>query len=170
MFRLARALTVIFGCVAALLGTAASAASQNAPVKASVLKPLTLVSVQDFNLGTLLLRSGTWTATTVGLSRAGVLTCPGPNITCSGTTRTAIYTVTGSNSQPIRITAPNVTLTNQLDSSKTLTLVVDSPGTVSLPNSGNKGTNFSLGGSISVSSSTTSGVYVGTFAVTVDYQ
>ena len=170
MFKLARALTFVIGCAAALLGTAASAASQNAQVKANVLKPLTLVSIQDFDLGILLLRPGTWAATTVGLSRTGVLTCPGPNIACSGTTRTAIYTVTGSNSQPIRITAPNVILTNQLDSSKTLTLVIDSPGTVTLPNSGNKGANFPLGGSISVSSSTASGVYVGTFAVTVDYQ
>ena len=170
MFRHVRVLAVLFGCAAALLGTAASAASQNAQVKANVLKPLTLVSVQDFDLGILLLRPGTWAATTVGLSRTGVLTCPGPNITCSGTTRPAIYTVTGSNSQPIRVTAPNVVLTNQLDSTKKLTLVVDSPGTVTLPNSGNKGTNFPLGGSISVSSTTASGVYVGTFAVTVDYQ
>ena len=170
MFRLARALSFVLGCAAALLGTAASAATQTAQVKASVLKPLSLVSVQDLNLGILLLKPGTWGATTVGISRAGVFSCPGPNVTCSGTRQIAIYNVTGSNSQPVRIVVPNVILTNQMDATKKLTLVVDSPGTVSLPNSGNKGTNFQLGGSISVSSSTASGIYVGTFAVTADYQ
>ena len=170
MFRLARALSVLVGCATALLGTAASAASQTVQVKANVLKPLSLVSTQDLNLGILLLKPGTWGATTVGISRTGVFSCPGPNITCSGTRQVAIYNVAGSNSQPVRITAPNVILTNQMDATKKLTLVVDSPGTVNLPNSGNKGTNFQLGGSISVSSNTASGVYVGTFAVTADSQ
>ena len=62
-----------------------------------------------------------------------------------------------------------VTLVNQSDSSKTLTMTVDSPGTVNLPNSGNKGVDFSLGGRIPLSSPTASGVYSGTFNVTVDY-
>src|SRR5205085_1933997 len=51
----------------------------------------------------------------------------------------------------------------------TLMLVVDSPGTFLIPNSGNPGVNFSLGGSINLSSSTAGGVYSGTFNVTVDY-
>jgi len=77
--------------------------------------------------------------------------------------------VTGSNNQTIRITAPNVTLVNQSDSTKTLTLVVDSPGTVTLPNSGSQGVDLPIGGSISVSSNTAAGTYSGTFNVTVDY-
>jgi hypothetical protein len=48
-------------------------------------------------------------------------------------------------------------------------LVVDSPGSVLLTNSGPPGTDFSLGGSITLSSSTESGLYSGTFNVTVDY-
>jgi hypothetical protein len=60
-------------------------------------------------------------------------------------------------------------MVNQSDSSKTLTLTVDSPGSVMLTNSGKPGTTFSLGGSITVSSSTPPGVYTGTFDVTVDY-
>jgi hypothetical protein len=69
----------------------------------------------------------------------------------------------------IRISAPSVTLTNQSDSSKRLTLTVDSPGTITMPNSGQQGVIFALGGSINVSSTTADGVYAGTFNVTVDY-
>ena len=68
-----------------------------------------------------------------------------------------------------KITAPNVVLTNQSDQTRTLTLVVDNPGSVTLQNGGKKGTDFSLGGSISLSSATAGGVYAGTFDVTVDY-
>ncbi len=170
MLRYVRALSLALACLAAAGATPARAASKAAPVKATVLKPLTLTSVQDLDLGTITLASGTWGATTVGISRTGVFSCPGGNITCTGAPRVATYNVTGSNSQPVRITAPNVTLTNQSDSSKTLTLTVDRPATVTLPNSGNKGVNFSLGGSVSVSSTTATGLYLGTFAVTVDYQ
>jgi hypothetical protein len=81
----------------------------------------------------------------------------------------ATYNLTGSNSATVRITAPNVVLTNQADPSRTLTLVVDNPGTVTLPNSGQKGIDFSLGGSIVVNSSTAGGTYAGTFNVTADY-
>jgi hypothetical protein len=77
--------------------------------------------------------------------------------------------VTGTNNQVARITAPNVILTNQNDPTQTLTLVVDSPGSVTFNSSGKKGEVFSLGGSISLSSSTAGGVYTGTFNVTVDY-
>jgi hypothetical protein len=63
-----------------------------------------------------------------------------------------------------------VILKNLADATKTLTLVVDNPGTVVLPSSGTKGVNFSLGGSITLSSSAASGTYQGTFAVTADYQ
>ena len=170
MSRQVRTALVGIACLAVLGGRPADAATKAAPVKATVLKPLTLVSVQDLSLGTVILNPGTWGATIVGISRTGAFSCPGPNLSCVGTPRVATYNVTGSNSQPVRITAPNVILTKQSDPTKTLTLVVDSPGTVSLPNSGNKGSNFSLGGSVSVSSATASGVYVGTFAVTVDYQ
>jgi hypothetical protein len=97
-----------------------------------------------------------------------VFSC-GSNVTCAGPTAVAKYNVTGSNNQAIRIAAPNVTLVNQYDSTKTLTLVVDSPGTLTLPNSGSQGVDFPIGGSISVSSNAAAGTYSGTFNVTVDY-
>lgn len=160
------AIAALFACVAA--GPAHSA-TINAQAQAKVIKPLVLTSIQDLDLGTLLLAPGTWSGATVRLSRSGAFTCPA-NVTCSGVTQVAKYNVSGTNNQTVTIIAPNVTLVNQSDPGKTLTLVVDSPGTVLLTNSGPPGTNFPLGGSITISSSTAEGDYVGTFNVSVDYQ
>ena len=153
----------------AALAAPAGAASINARAKAKVVKPLVLRSLQDLDLGTLLLTPGTWSGATVTLSRDGVLTCPA-NVTCSGATQVAEYNASGSNNETVAISAPNVTLVNQNDPSRTLTLEVDSPATVVLTNSGPRGTDFPLGGSITVDSDTASGQYVGTFEVTADYQ
>jgi len=62
-----------------------------------------------------------------------------------------------------------VTLVNQSDSTKTLTLVVDAPASVVLPNSGQPGVDISIGGSVTINSTTAAGTYQGTFEVTVDY-
>jgi hypothetical protein len=156
--------------VAALVaGAPARAAPPVATVKAKIVKPLTLRWVQNLDLGTVVLGPGTWSGATVSISRAGVFNCTNANVTCTGATQAATYNVTGSANQVARITAPNVTLVNQDDPSQTLTLTVDSPGTVVIPNSGNKGVDFSLGGAITLSSSTAGGLYSGTFNVTVDY-
>jgi spore coat protein U-like protein len=58
---------------------------------------------------------------------------------------------------------------NQSDPTKTLTLVTDAPATILLTSSGIPGTNFSIGGSVTLSSTTAAGTYSGTFNVTVDY-
>jgi hypothetical protein len=88
---------------------------------------------------------------------------------CTGATTVAQYNVQGSNQQTVHISAPNVTLVNQSDASKTLILVTDAPATLVLTNSGFPGVNFSIGGSVTLSSATATGTYVGTFNVTVDY-
>ncbi|MEJ7776299.1 MAG: DUF4402 domain-containing protein [Sphingomicrobium sp.] len=62
-----------------------------------------------------------------------------------------------------------MTLVNQSDSTKTLTMAVDSPGSIMLTNSGAPEHNFPLGGSIQLNSTTANGTYTGTFNVTVDY-
>jgi uncharacterized protein DUF4402 len=147
----------------------ARAATQVVPVHAKPTKPLSLTSVQDLNLGTIALAAGTWSGATVSISRTGQFSCANANLTCTGVPQVATYSVSGSNNEVVKITAPNVVLTNQADPTRTLTLVVDSPGTVTLDTGGKKGTDFSLGGSITVSSSTSGGVYAGTFDVTVDY-
>ncbi len=166
-FRLILAALALTGFVP--VASAAHAASQSAKVSASVLKPITVTWVQNLDLGTVVLTTGTWSNATIGISRAGAFSCTSPRVTCSGAPQVAKYNVTGSNSAPVRISAPNVTLVKQGDPSRTLTLVVDNPGTVTLPNSGNRGVDFSLGGAITVNSTTAAGSYVGTFNVTVDY-
>jgi uncharacterized protein involved in outer membrane biogenesis len=97
-----------------------------------------------------------------------VLTCPA-ELSCSGPTQVAVYNVSGSNQSTVRISAPDVTLVNQNDTTKTLTMVVDSPGTLTLSNSEAKGQDFPLGGSIQLDSTSAEGTYTGTFNVTVDY-
>jgi hypothetical protein len=157
--------------VAALAAASPARAANNqvAKVSATIVKPLVLTWVQNLDLGTIVLGPGTWSNATVGISRAGAFACSNANVTCSGATQVAKYNVSGTNNQTVRISAPNVTLTNQSDPTKTLTLIVDSPGSVVLTNSGPPGTNFALGGSISLGSTTAGGVYAGVFNVTVDY-
>jgi hypothetical protein len=162
-------IAAVAAAATACFGAPASAASINAQAKAKVIKPLTIESVQDLDLGTILLGPGTWSGATVRLSQAGALTCPAP-LTCSGLTQVAIYNVSGSNSQTVVISAPSVTLVNQTNPAKTLTLVPDAPATLQLTNSGKPGTDVSIGGAITVDSTTPDGVYAGTFNVTADYQ
>lgn len=150
-------------------GAPAAAATVNAQARAKVVKPLAIQSRQNLDLGTILLAPGTWSGATVRLSRSGSLTCPAP-LTCTGATQVAIYNVAGSQGQTVVISVPTVTMVNQANPAKTLTLVPDAQATVQLTNSGNPGTNVPIGGSITVDSTTADGTYVGTFDVTADYQ
>ena len=155
----------------ALTATPAFAApvqpDKQATATARIIKPLTLVWVDDLDLGSItLVDSG---PTTVGITRAGVFSCPGTAVTCSGATKVAKYRITGTNNQNVTVTAGNVSLVNQTDATKTLLLTTDAPATVNLGNSGQAGTEFSIGGSVSVAGTTAEGTYIGTFAVTVEY-
>lgn len=155
--------------LSALLSAApAFAAKITAPAAAKVVKPLVLNRVQDFDLGTVLISNGAFSGATVRLSRTGVFTCAAP-LTCSGARQVAIYNVAGSNNTTVRVTTPDVILVNQSDSTKTLRLTIDSPGTVTFTNSAPRGVDFQLGGSITLDSNVIPGTYQGTFNVTVDY-
>lgn len=171
MRRSARQGTALMAALCALCAGAPSRAATNvAAVSANVIKPLILTRVQDMDLGTIVLGPGTWSNAAVGISRAGVFSCSNVNVTCTGATKPATYNVSGTNNRIVQIIAPSATLVNQADASKTLTLVLDSAASLTLTNSGPPGANFSIGGSITLSSSTASGLYVGTLNVTVDYQ
>lgn len=150
------------------VGVPARAATQTAGVQANAVKPLTVTMLQSLDLGSITLGPGNWSNATVSISRGGLFTC-GTNVTCAGVTQVARYNVQGSNGQVVRISAPNVTMVNQSDPARTLTLVVDAPASVTLTNSGSPGVNFSIGGAITVNSTTQAGLYVGTFNVTCDY-
>ena len=164
-----KGVTAIVLAASALLAAAPARAAPSVTVQANVVKPLILTWLQNLDLGSVVLGPGTWSGATVTISRAGVFSCTNPNLTCTGATQAARYNVSGTNNRTVFISSPNITLVNQSDPTKTLTLVVDNPGNVVLTNSGPPGTNFSLGGTISLSSNTESGLYSGTFNVTVDY-
>jgi hypothetical protein len=166
----ARLLLLILLGSAVFVAQPAAAATASAAVSANVVKPLVLTRLQDLDLGTITLIPGSWSGATVSLSRAGVRTCANPNLVCTGTARVAMYNVIGSNKGVVLINAPNVTLVNQADPTQTLTLVVDGPASVTLTNSGQPGVDFPIGGTITLSGSTATGDYQGTFNVTAEYQ
>lgn len=164
---------IFAGAVTALALTSAPAsaapvpATTNATATARIYTPLTLTSVRDLDLGTIVLGAGAYTDT-VGINRAGTFTC-GANVTCSGTTQTAQYTATGTMNQTLTvIVPPTLNLVNQTQVSSDLVLTVDAPATVVLDGAGT--VTFDIGGSIDVSDTTLDGVYQGTFDVQADYQ
>ena len=166
----AHLLTGLFMAAAAVPAQAAPVrATVNAVVRASVLKPLTLTRLQDLDFGTLVLGPGIWGSETISVSAAGVRSCSA-NVACSGAATGARYQLAGTNNATVLISAPAVVLTNTTDTSKQLTMTVQAPPSVVLPNSGNPGLQLGVGGRITVSSATTPGLYVGTLEVTVDYQ
>lgn len=172
--------TSLAATVAALAVTATPALAATGPTivspdkqataTARVVKPLTLTWVRDLDLGTIVLSgAGAWSGATVSIDQAGAFSCTDSNVTCSGATQNAEYNITGTNNQVVTVTAPDVTLTDQNDSTKTLTLAVNAPQTVTLASSGSNPTPLDIGGSITVASNTPDGTYQGTFAVTVNY-
>ena len=161
--------TLLLLCCAAFGARAAHAATVNAAVTANGVKPLVISKLQNLDLGLVTLGPGVWSNATISLSQAGVLSCTNANVTCSGAPVVAQYNVQGSKQQTIYISVPTVTLANQSDSTQTLTLVPDAPASLVLANSGFPGSNFSIGGSVTINSTTAAGTYVGTFNVTVDY-
>jgi hypothetical protein len=157
----------------ALAGAPAYAASPTtqATATARIVQPLTLDSVRNLDLGTIVL-SGTGTYTqTVSMSQAGVFSCGGANLTCSGTTQTAQYTASGTQGQTLTVNGSGtINLVNGTQTSPDLVLTVAYPaaGSVVLDSTGT--VTFDIGGSIDVSDTTADGVYTGTFDVTADYQ
>lgn len=167
-------LLILAGAAAALAaGVPAYAAPVTATTQATatarIYQPLSLTSVRDLDLGTIVLSgSGTYTDT-VGIDQAGSFSCGSGNVTCSGSPQTAQYSASGTQDQNLTVTVSSViALSNQTQAAPDLDLTVDAPGTVTLDSSGNK--TFDIGGSIDVSDSTVDGVYVGTFDVAADYQ
>jgi hypothetical protein len=106
----------------------------------------------------------------VSLSQAGALTCGGGvNLTCSGSPQVAKYHLVGTNNAAVTVTCPGFNLTGP--GTLAFTCTPNTPTTVSLGAAGSTtGVDFSIGGSITLASTTPDGVYSGTFAVTADYQ
>ena len=119
------------GAVSALAFTSAPALAATpttqATATARIVQPLTLDSVQNLDLGTIVL-SGTAPYTdTVGITQAGVFSC-GADVTCSGTTQTAQYKATGTQGQTLTVSgSSSIALVNQTQTSPDLTLTVAYP-------------------------------------------
>jgi spore coat protein U-like protein len=155
--------------LAALASAHAHAATANASVNVNIVKPLALSRTGSLNFGTIVMNSLTGSRT-VSLSTTNVLTCgSGGELACSGATSVPTYNVQGTNRSVISIFKNVTQLTNTSDGSK-LTLTPSGPTSVTLTNSGAPGENFTIGGSITLTPSTSSGLYSGVVDVTVDYQ
>lgn len=157
---------LLITALAAAPAVGARAASINVPTKAKVSKPLILSVKQDLDFGHIILPNATGTRT-MSISMTGVVSC-GAGLTCSGAPRQAIFNLSGSNNQIIRITAIGSPLVN--GTGGTIAFSPITPATITLPNSGSGGLDFGVGGSISLASTTADGIYSGTVEVTVDYQ
>jgi len=146
--------------------------NQQAKANAKIIKPLVLTWVKDLDLGTIVLSgAGAWSGAVVSVDQNGNFSCTNANVTCSGNNDEAVYHLAGTNQQTVTITASSsITLNNLTDGVSSLSMTVNAPATVTMPNSGTAGKDFGVGGSITVASNTPDGVYQGTFDVTADYQ
>lgn len=147
---------------------AAVSPATQATANAKIYKPLTISKVQNLDFGVIVLGSGSWSGEVVSISQAGALTCGGgTNLTCSGSPQAAKYHLVGTNNATVTVSSPGFNLTGP----GTLAFTPNAPATVNLGATGSTtGVDFSIGGSITLASTTPDGVYSGTFAVTADYQ
>lgn len=157
----------------ALVATPAVAApvgaATPATARARIVRPLLLTATRNLDFGTITLGTVAAGGEAVSMNQAGVVTCGSGGLTCSGTPVSASYNVQGTNNQVVVITAVASPLTNANDGT-TLSFSPNAPASVTLTNSGAPGTNFNVGGSITIVPATTDGVYSGNINVTVDYQ
>lgn len=139
------------------------APNTNAKASVNIKKPLTLKSTADLDFGDVtVLDSGT-----ISMDRTGVIACVATELTCAASGTPATYNVTGANNQAVTVTAPDVSLSGS--NGGTLTLVLNAPTSVTLTNAGSPGTDFNIGGSISIPASVNEGLYTGDLDVTVEY-
>lgn len=143
----------------------ASAANISAVTSVNVIKPVSLSKLQDMDFGTLTFAGFTGTRT-IALSRLGALSCAA-DIVCSGVAKQARFNVQGTKQLTILLTYSGGTLSNGVDS---IPFTADGQATMALSNSGAPGTNFDVGGSLSISPTLVGGVYTGTMTVTAEYQ
>lgn len=152
-------------CAVAPFGHA-QAATVNASVTVSIVKPLALTAKRDLDFGQIVMSSYSGTRN-VSISTAGIVTC-GAGLTCLGAPQSAIYNVTGTNKVVVFIhTAPS-NLINSGDGT-IIAFTPNAPISVTLTSSGAPGNDFNVGGTVAIPSTATGGVYSGDIEVTVDY-
>jgi len=167
-----------------LLPASAQAATASASASANVLKPLVLTGGQTISLGSIITPStATFSGTfTVDPAVSQTTTFCAAGFTCSGTVKSALFNLQGSNNANITFNVPTtVTMTLQGATGTPPTLLLTTRNsiapnsgtgnyTITLPNSGSPGRDFYVGGSVTITEATAGGTYQGTFSVTADYQ
>ncbi|MFA4940721.1 DUF4402 domain-containing protein [Brevundimonas sp.] len=165
--------------VAALVLTAVAApamaqSSATGSGSITVIRPLTITKTADLKFGTVV-RPGTGSGTVV-VSAAGARSVTGGvvGLTSGDTPAAAAFSVAGEGGQSVSVTIPatfsmangsdtlTVTTSNSLTgsaASQTLSNALGSAGSLA----------FSVGGSVPVGSTTTTGAYTGTFTVSAAY-
>ncbi|MEO7814935.1 MAG: DUF4402 domain-containing protein [Sphingomicrobium sp.] len=163
---LAAAVFATTPALAAPVGVTGAAPSATA----KIVRPLTLTATGSLNFGTIVL-NGVTANRTVSLSSANVLSCGGgtAELQCSGTTSVPTYNVRGTNNAVVTIIKTASLLTNANDAT-TLSMTPSGAASVTLTNAGAPGTDFAIGGSFVIGTTTTDGLYSGTVNVQVDYQ
>lgn len=161
-----------------LTAVAAPAMAQSASTTGSgsitVIRPLTITKTADLKFGTVV-RPGTGSGTVV-VSAAGARSVTGGvvGLASGDTPAAAAFSVAGEGGQSVSVTIPatfsmangsdtlTVTTSNSLTgsaASQTLSNALGSAGSLA----------FSVGGSVPVGSTTTTGAYTGTFTVSAAY-
>jgi spore coat protein U-like protein len=150
---------------ASVLATPAVAATTTSTTTVNIVRPVSIVKLQDMDFGTLNFAGFTGTRT-IAVSRTGVLTCA-TNIVCSGTPKHARFNIQGTNRLVVLLSYSGGTLSNGVDS---IPFTADGQSSITMVNSGAPGIDLEVGGSLTISPTLVGGVYSGTMTVTADYQ
>ena len=145
-------------------------ASTPATATAKIVKPLTLTKTGNLDFATILIPAGGVTATrTIKLVPGSPVDCAGGSteVACSGTTSYPTYNVVGTNKMTVNVIKTAGVLNG--NNGGTVAFRPTGPNQVTLPNSGNTGVNFDIGGEIDIVPATVDGTYTGNIDVTVDY-
>lgn len=174
-----KAVIAALGLFAVATAPAAYAATRGANAKTVVVSRLSFINAEELEFGTLL--AGT-TAGTVIVSPAGVRTKTGGVTLVGGLVQPARFAGRGSINQTVLISLPTATSTlRRVGGTETMTLdqlTIGSTPTAVLTTrpqafritSPTGIFNFPIGGRLSVNANQVPGDYVGTFAVTLNYQ
>ncbi|MBB3764813.1 DUF4402 domain-containing protein [Sphingomicrobium lutaoense] len=184
----ALAATVAATALVAAPAQAAPVSDNTGKAKVKIVKPLTISKAGDLDFGTIVLpATPSGASTTVSVSADNTATysqnCAADGFTCSiangGASTNVTYTLTGTNNVNVNVDIdPTVTMT-RLTGTETIVASLttnltnsdaDASYDMQLANSGAPGTDFWVGGSLTVADNTVDGVYEGTFTVTADYE
>jgi hypothetical protein len=163
--------------VAAALAAAGSACAQSSANvsttgSATIFQPIAISKTADLVFGTIVRPLTGSGAVTINASTGARTVDPGVGQLGSGFHQ-ASYTVTGEGGQAFNIGIPTGFTMTRTGGSETLTVnLASSVASGTLSNAlGTQGTlPFGVGGTLTVTNTTASGAYQGTFTVTVNYQ